>query len=70
MPFALCMLGNFGERPGLFGRLPAAATAPPLALASAVPGTMVGTGMTPEGINTNPIVYIQGATDRGLRGPT
>jgi hypothetical protein len=51
------MLGNFGERPGLFGRLPAAATAPPLALASSVPGTMVGTGMTPEGINTNPIVY-------------
>ena len=49
--------GAAGERPGLFGRLLDAATAPPLALANSVPGTMVGTGMTPEGINTNPIVY-------------
>ena len=57
VPFALCMLHNFGERPGLFGRLPNAATAPPLALAESAPGTLVGTGMTPEGINTNPIVY-------------
>ena len=48
VPFALCMLHNFGERPGLFGRLPEAASAPPLALENSVPGTMVGIGMTPE----------------------
>lgn len=57
VPFALCMLHNFGERPGLFGRLPELATAPPAALRDSAPGTMVGTGMTPEGTNTNPIVY-------------
>ena len=57
VPFALCMLHNFGERPGLFGRLPELATAPPAALQNSVPGTMIGLGMTPEGINTNPVVY-------------
>ena len=34
VPFALCMLHNFGERPGLFGRLPDAAASPPAALQS------------------------------------
>ena len=57
VPFALCMLHNFGERPGLFGRLPDAAAAPPATLHASAPGTMVGTGMTPEGIQTNPIIY-------------
>ena len=55
--FALSMISNFGERPGLFGRLPQLASAPPLALAGSAKGTMVGLGMAPEGINTNPIVF-------------
>lgn len=57
VPFAFCMLHNFGERPGLFGRLPLLAAAPVTALRKSVPGTDVGLGMTPEGTGTNPIVY-------------
>jgi alpha-N-acetylglucosaminidase len=57
VPFALCMLHNFGERPGLFGRLPQLAAAPPAALRDSVPGTMVGLGMTPEGKFTSNILF-------------
>ena len=48
-PFALSMLHNFGERPGLFGRMPELVVDPPRALANSVPGSDVGLGMTPEG---------------------
>ena len=57
IPFAFCMLHNFGERPGLFGQLPTIVSATPAALRESAPGTMVGTGMTPEGLGTNPVVY-------------
>ena len=57
IPFAFCMLHNFGERPGLFGQLPAIVSATPAALRDSAAGTMVGTGMTPEGLGTNPVVY-------------
>jgi alpha-N-acetylglucosaminidase len=57
VPFAFCMLHNYGERPGLFGRLNTIALAMPAALNNSLIGTMIGTGMTPEGLGTNPIVY-------------
>eukprot|EP00475_Leptophrys_vorax_P018494 TRINITY_DN2529_c0_g1_i1.p1 TRINITY_DN2529_c0_g1~~TRINITY_DN2529_c0_g1_i1.p1 ORF type:complete len:618 (-),score=137.25 TRINITY_DN2529_c0_g1_i1:562-2142(-) len=54
--FIWCMLHNFGGNLGLYGRLPFISTDPISAL-EADGSTMIGTGMTPEGINQNFIVY-------------
>lgn len=55
-PFIWCMLHVFGGRRGLYGNLTRIATGPVAAL-SAPNSTMVGIGLTPEAIETNPIIY-------------
>ncbi|XP_006833764.1 PREDICTED: alpha-N-acetylglucosaminidase [Chrysochloris asiatica] len=55
-PFIWCMLHNFGGNHGLFGTLEAVNQGP--AVARLFPNsTMVGTGMAPEGIGQNEMVY-------------
>ncbi|XP_059005792.1 alpha-N-acetylglucosaminidase [Mustela lutreola] len=55
-PFIWCMLHNFGGNHGLFGALEAVNQGP--AAARLFPNsTMVGTGMAPEGISQNEVVY-------------
>ncbi|XP_059236883.1 alpha-N-acetylglucosaminidase [Mustela nigripes] len=55
-PFIWCMLHNFGGNHGLFGALEAVNQGP--AAARLFPNsTMVGTGMAPEGIGQNEVVY-------------
>ncbi|XP_030151144.1 alpha-N-acetylglucosaminidase isoform X1 [Lynx canadensis] len=55
-PFIWCMLHNFGGNHGLFGALEAVNRGP--AAARLFPNsTMVGTGMAPEGIGQNEVVY-------------
>ncbi|VCX37731.1 unnamed protein product [Gulo gulo] len=55
-PFIWCMLHNFGGNHGLFGALEAVNQGP--ATARLFPNsTMVGTGMAPEGIGQNEVVY-------------
>ena len=59
-PFVWNMLHNFGGRSGMFARLDTIATAPAAALeanSSAGAGQLRGLGLTPEAIETNPIVY-------------
>ncbi|MEG1860457.1 MAG: alpha-N-acetylglucosaminidase [Bacteroidaceae bacterium] len=51
-----CMLHNFGGRVGLHGRLNKTINGYYEALA-AYPATMKGVGATPEGIETNPMLY-------------
>ena len=55
-PWIWSMLHNFGQRPGLHGDLVALVTAPAAALAEPN-STCVGIGITPEGIEQNPVVY-------------
>ncbi|GAM25850.1 hypothetical protein SAMD00019534_090250 [Acytostelium subglobosum LB1] len=50
-----CMLHNFGGRPGMYGELPTIATAP--IAAREVAPKMIGTGLTPEAIEQNVIMY-------------
>lgn len=55
-PFIWCMLHNFGGNHGLFGALEAVNRGP--TAARLFPNsTMVGTGITPEGIGQNEVVY-------------
>ncbi|XP_072502624.1 alpha-N-acetylglucosaminidase-like isoform X2 [Notamacropus eugenii] len=55
-PFIWCMLHNFGGNHGLFGALDAVNKGP--SNARLFPNsTLVGTGMVPEGINQNEVVY-------------
>ncbi|XP_040851719.1 alpha-N-acetylglucosaminidase-like [Ochotona curzoniae] len=55
-PFIWCMLHNFGGNHGLFGALGAVNQGP--AAARRFPNsTMVGTGIAPEGIGQNEVVY-------------
>eukprot|EP00052_Salpingoeca_macrocollata_P022042 m.190307 g.190307 ORF g.190307 m.190307 type:complete len:803 (+) comp21696_c0_seq6:142-2550(+) len=51
-----CLLHNYGGRRGLYGHLQDVGTKPIDALAQSN-GTMVGTGMTPEAIEQNPVMY-------------
>lgn len=54
--FLWCMLHNFGGRVGMHGRLDATMKGYSEALKK-YPGNMKGIGATPEGIETNPILY-------------
>jgi alpha-N-acetylglucosaminidase len=52
------MLHNFGGRSGLYGRMPVIATVPAQALAAnSTSSSLFGLGLTPEAIESNPIVY-------------
>lgn len=54
-PFIWCTVTNFGERPGLSGKLQRFADE--VYRASQASGYMKGVGIMPEGINNNPVTY-------------
>jgi len=54
-PFIWCMLHNFGGNNGLYGSLPSVNFGP--INATVTGSSIVGVGITPEGINQNYIVY-------------
>ena len=55
-PFIWCLLHNYGGTRGIYGDLETIATGPVQAK-QANGSTMIGTGMTPEAIEHNPVVY-------------
>lgn len=55
-PYIWCMLHNFGGTLGMFGSLEIINQLP-FAARKINGSTMIGTGLTPEGINQNYIVY-------------
>ncbi|XP_039259362.2 alpha-N-acetylglucosaminidase-like [Styela clava] len=55
-PFIWCMLHNFGGNTGFYGKIDTINKGPAAAL-SFMNSTMIGTGLTPEGINQNYIIY-------------
>jgi alpha-N-acetylglucosaminidase len=56
-PWIWCMLHNFGGNIGMFGRMKTIATAPVGALHDPHAGSLLGIGLTPEGIEQNPALY-------------
>lgn len=56
-PFIWCIVNNFGERPGLQGKLERFAGEVYRASNSAYKQYMKGVGIMPEGINNNPVTY-------------
>ncbi|XP_063816091.1 alpha-N-acetylglucosaminidase [Pseudophryne corroboree] len=55
-PFIWCMLHNFGGNHGLYGKVDSVNTGP-FDAKSFKDSTMVGTGLTPEGIEQNDMIY-------------
>ncbi|KAM8945599.1 alpha-N-acetylglucosaminidase [Pelodytes ibericus] len=55
-PFIWCMLHNFGGNHGLFGKVESVNRGP-FDASSFQNSTMVGTGLTPEGIDQNDMIY-------------
>jgi alpha-N-acetylglucosaminidase len=55
-PFIWCMLHNFGGNRAIYGNISGIASSPLEALATKG-STMVGTGLTPEAIEQNPVMY-------------
>lgn len=56
-PWIWCMLLNFGGNVGMFGRMDVIAAEPYKTLKSRLAGYMTGLGLTPEGIEQNPVMY-------------
>jgi alpha-N-acetylglucosaminidase len=56
-PFIWCCIDNFGERPGLFGRLQHYADETHRARTGEYARYLQGTGIMPEGIDNNPVAY-------------
>lgn len=56
-PWIWCMLLNFGGNVGMFGKMDVVATEPSKVLRNREAGDMVGLGLTPEGIEQNPVMY-------------
>jgi alpha-N-acetylglucosaminidase len=56
-PFIWCIVNNFGERPGLQGKLQRFAAEVPRIYNSEYRACMKGIGIMPEGINNNPLTY-------------
>lgn len=56
-PFVWCCIDNFGERPGLFGRLQRYADETRRARTGEFGAYMKGVGIMPEGIANNPVAY-------------
>jgi alpha-N-acetylglucosaminidase len=56
-PFIWCCVNNFGERPGLFGKLQRYADEVQRTRKSPYAAYVKGVGIMPEGINNNPAVY-------------
>jgi alpha-N-acetylglucosaminidase len=56
-PFIWCMVNNFGERPGLYGKLQRYADETYRARTGTFAPFMKGVGIMPEGIDNNPVAY-------------
>ena len=56
-PFIWCMITNYGERPGLFGKLQRYADEPYRAAHGQFAPYLKGVGIMPEGIDNNPVAY-------------
>lgn len=56
-PFIWCMVNNFGERPGLYGKLQRYADETYRARTGTFGQYMKGVGIMPEGIDNNPVSY-------------
>lgn len=56
-PWVWCVINNFGEKTGMWGKLNYFATEPVRALQSPYAGSLSGIGIMPEGINNNAVVY-------------
>jgi alpha-N-acetylglucosaminidase len=56
-PFIWCCIDNFGERPGLFGRLQHYSDEAHRARTGEFGRYLQGTGIMPEGIDNNPVAY-------------
>lgn len=56
-PWIWCMLHNFGGGISLFGRMDEVASGPAQALHDSAAGKLEGIGLTPEGIEQNPVMY-------------
>lgn len=56
-PFIWCCVNNFGERPGLFGKLQRYADEVQRTRQGPYAAYAKGVGIMPEGINNNPVVY-------------
>ncbi len=56
-PFIWCMVNNFGERPGLYGKLQRYADETYRARTGTFGQHMKGVGIMPEGIDNNPVSY-------------
>lgn len=56
-PFIWCCVNNFGERPGLFGKLQRYSDEIYRIRQSKLSPYFKGVGIMPEGINNNPVVY-------------
>ncbi len=56
-PWAWCFLHNFGGHQSMYGNLDRLAADPPDALAKTDNGSLAGFGLTPEGIEQNPVMY-------------
>ena len=56
-PFIWCMVNNFGERPGLYGKLQRYADEVDRARKGSYSQFIKGVGIMPEGINNNPAAY-------------
>lgn len=56
-PFIWCCINNFGERPGLFGKLQRYADETHRARTGQFGRFMQGVGIMPEGIENNPVAY-------------
>ena len=55
-PFIWCMVHNYGDVRAIYGNLSRVASGP--VEARNTPGsTMIGVGITAEGIETNPVIY-------------
>lgn len=56
-PFIWCIVSNFGERPGLFGKLQRYVEETYRARTGTFSQYMQGVGIMPEGINNNPVAF-------------
>lgn len=56
-PFIWCMITNYGERPGLFGKLQRYADEPYRAAHGEFAPYLKGIGIMPEGIDNNPVAF-------------
>ncbi|WP_121352060.1 alpha-N-acetylglucosaminidase [Flavisolibacter nicotianae] len=56
-PWIWCMLHNFGGNVNLYGRMEQVANGPAETLHDPAAGKLTGIGLTPEGIQQNPVMY-------------